>query len=84
MAHCAQPPCPVGLPLLYVCLGTGHKASWKKGASVFNKQDDKWGGVVQEEVQQVGTELNMVWYFSKELQQEKRKGRKAIVSGHSD
>ena len=41
------------------------------------------GWVAQEEVQQVGTVSDMVWHFGKELQQEKMKGRKAIMSGHS-
>lgn len=39
--------------------------------------------VAQEEVEQVGTELDTVRHFGKELQQEKMEGRKAIRSGDS-
>lgn len=54
MAYGAERPPPVWLCLWYPCLGTGGKAGWKKGVSVFNRRYDKWGGVAQEEVQQVG------------------------------
>lgn len=51
--------------------------------SVFNSRYDKWNGVAQEEVEQVGTELDTVRHFGKGLQQEKMEGRKAIRSGDS-
>lgn len=80
LCHGSQPPSSVHLFFPYLCSG---KAGWKKGASVFNRRYGKWGGVSQEEVQQVGTKLDMVWHCGKELQREKMKGRKTVMGVHS-